>query len=137
MSLSALEQIKRHEGLRLKPYQCTAGKTTIGYGRNLDDVGVSEFEAELMLKHDIEAATSELHRALPFTRMMDGVRHDVLVNMVFNLGISRLLRFKKFIAQLETGNYATAAIEMIDSRWAAQVGARATELAQQMRSGTA
>jgi len=135
MSHELVEQLKRHEGLRWKPYKCTAGKTTIGYGRNLDDVGVSEIEAELMLKRDIANAEEDLHRTLPFTRMMDGVRHDVLVNMVFNLGISRFLRFKKFIAFLKRGEYLSASIEMLDSRWAKQVGKRAIELSGQMRDG--
>jgi len=133
--LSLVEQLKRHEGVRLKPYTDTVGKLTIGIGRNLDDVGISTDEAELMLKHDIEVAAKELHNALPFTRMMDGVRHDALVNMVFNMGISRFLKFKRTIKYLEDAEYDMAATEMLDSKWERQVGIRAIELSEQIRSG--
>ena len=133
--MSLINQLKRHEGLRLKPYRCTAGKLTIGIGRNLDDVGISEEEAEYLLRHDIEVATDELHGALPFTRLMDGARHDVLVNMVFNMGIARFLKFDRTIMYLEAANYAMASTEMLDSAWARQVGDRALELSNQMLTG--
>ena len=133
--MSLIEQLKRHEGVKLKPYIDTVGKLTIGIGRNLDDVGISMIEAEFMLKHDIQAAEFELHHALPFARVMDGVRHDALVNMVFNMGINRFLKFKKTIAYLENAQYDEAATEMLDSKWANQVGYRAIELSEQIRTG--
>ncbi len=55
-----IEQLKRHEGVKLKPYFCTQGKCTIGVGRNLEDVGISEEEAEMLLINDIERATDQL-----------------------------------------------------------------------------
>ena len=54
-----VEQIKKHEGLELKPYTDTVGKTTIGIGRNLDDVGITEREAEFLLMNDIGRANDE------------------------------------------------------------------------------
>ena len=59
-SEALIKMIKRHEGLRLKPYKCTAGKTTIGYGRNLTNVGISESEALIMLKADLEKAVKDV-----------------------------------------------------------------------------
>ena len=133
--MSLVNQLKRHEGLRLHPYRCTAGKLTIGVGRNLDDVGLSEEEAEYLLMNDIKVATDELYEALPFVKNMDEIRRNVLINMVFNLGISRFKKFRRTIMYLEAGNYAMASTEMLDSSWAKQVGDRALELSNQMLTG--
>jgi lysozyme len=131
--LSAM--LKMHEGLRLKPYLCTAGRTTIGYGRNLDDKGISADEAETLLANDIADVTESLARALPWTSQLDPVRYAVLVDMCFNLGLSRLLGFKKMIGHAQAGRYVDAANEMLDSVWARQVGGRATRLAWMMTKG--
>jgi len=130
-----INQLKRHEGVERKPYVDTVGKLTIGVGRNLDDVGLSDDEIEYLLSNDIKVASLELHMALPFTKLMDGVRHDALVNMVFNMGISRFKDFKKTIAYLERADYERASTEMMDSKWARQVGNRAKELSEQVRTG--
>ena len=133
--MNLIEQLKEHEGFRSKPYLCTAGKLTIGYGRNLDDVGISKDEAEELLMNDIRAATQELVRAYPFVDELDSVRFNCLVNMCFNLGISRLSKFKKMWAAIEAKQYRRASEEMLDSKWAKQVGVRAEELAYQMLTG--
>lgn len=125
----------RHEGLRLKPYRCTAGKLTIGIGRNLDDIGISEAEARLMLRNDIISAELQLQSSFPWFRRLDPLRQQILTNMAFNLGMPRLRRFRRMLANIERGDYERAADEMLDSRWAQQVKGRATELARWMRSG--
>lgn len=129
-----ISSVKRHEGLRLKMYKCTAGKNTIGYGRNLDDVGISADEAELMLKHDLENAEMDAKR-FPVFEKLNQVRKDVLIEMVFNLGYSRLCGFKKMFAALERKDYDEAANQMLDSKWARDVGERARTLAYFMRIG--
>ncbi|WOZ57849.1 endolysin [Shewanella phage ZP9] len=134
--MSLIEQLKRHEGLRLKPYKCTAGKLSLGYGRNLEDKGISEREAELMLSSDIHEVQDELSKRLPVYSKLNPARKDALVNMGFNLGVAGLLKFKKMISALELGNYNLAAAEMLDSRWASQVGQRSKELAEQIRTGS-
>jgi lysozyme len=128
-------QLIRHEGLRLTPYRCTAGKLTIGVGRNLDDNGISRDEAMTMLDNDIFASTQELYTRFPITLEMDHVRTLCLVNMLFNLGSSRLAKFKKMWAAIEQQDWEEAANQMLDSMWADQVGRRAVELADQMRTG--
>lgn len=133
--MSLISQLKRHEGYRQHPYQCTANKTTIAIGRNLDDVGISEQEAEYLLANDIKKAADALYRAFPFTRLMDAVRRDVLINMVFNMGIGGLKEFKQTMRYVELANYGPASVEMLDSAWARQVGNRALELSAQMRTG--
>jgi len=131
-----IEQLMRHEGYRQFPYKDTVGKLTIGVGRNLDDVGISEDEAAYLLDNDITVARHELLFAFPAFSQMQPVRQDALINMVFNMGITRFKGFKNMIAALVEQNYQLAADEMLDSKWARQVGSRADELAYQMRTNS-
>jgi len=128
------DQLIRDEGLRLKPYRDTVGKLTIGVGRNLDDNGITRDEAECLLHNDLARVYAELHHALP-DLSLDPVRGAVLGNMAFNMGIGRLLGFRKMLAALRVGDFAQAAVEMLDSDWATQVGSRAHRLARQMETG--
>ena len=128
------ELIAKHEGLRLKPYTDTVGKLTIGYGRNLDDNGISKYEAELMLVSDIEDVYRDLS-CFKWISDLNPAREAVIVDMVFNLGISRFKKFKKTIAHIAVGDYYLASIEMLDSKWAKQVGHRAIELSHMMKTG--
>lgn len=129
------KQLTLHEGVRLKPYRCTAGKLTIGIGRNLDDVGITQDEAMLMLRTDIARALSGVRTELPWFEQLDNIRQRVLVDMAFNLGIDGLLAFKQTLSAIATGDYDRAATEMLNSRWAGQVGERARRLARMMRTG--
>jgi len=124
-----VEQLIRHEGLNLKPYKCPSGKLTIGIGRNLEDRGITKEEALYLLYNDIDACIIDLYREVQWIRDLDGDKQEVLVNMCFNLGIGGLLKFRKFLSALESGNLKEARREMLDSRWAVQVGNRAIELA--------
>jgi len=127
------EQISRHEGLRLVPYRCTAGKLTIGYGRNLDDRGIREEEARVMLANDIAEVRAVLCLYLAWFATTHNTVQDVLVNMGINLGTSGLLKFKRTLAYLEAEQYNSAADEMLDSLWAKQVPNRAKELSDMIR----
>ncbi|MDD2601100.1 MAG: glycoside hydrolase family protein [Kiritimatiellae bacterium] len=130
------EQLVRHEGLRLKPYRCTAGKLTIGYGRNLDDCGISQTEAYVLLENDIQNCEKQLLDEIPdIYNQLDEVRKSVLLNMCFNLGINGLLGFKNTLAFVKAGDWERAANNMLVSRWAKQVGRRAIELSELMRKG--
>mgnify|MGYP001023309749 CR=1 FL=1 len=127
------KELIRDEGLRLKPYKDTVGKTTIGIGRNLDDVGISKDEAYLMLDNDIQRTSDSLDKNLPWWKTLDEVRQRVILNMAYNLGINSLLGFKNTLAAIQAGRYNDAADGMLASKWATQVGARATRLADMMR----
>lgn len=129
-----LDQLQRHEGLRLKPYRDTVGKLTIGYGRNLEDRGITEDEAGFMLDNDIDEVVAELER-MPLYLSLDSVRQVVLANMAFNLGLPRLLQFSRMLGALQEKHWDRAADEMLNSRWARQVGDRALELSEIMRRG--
>lgn len=124
----------RDEGLRLSVYRCSAGKLTIGYGRNLEDPGITEIEADVLLDHDIRRSLADLDRALPWWRGLTPDQQRGLANMCFNLGLTRLLGFKKMLAALEAGDGERAAEEALDSDWSAQVGKRAQRIAALYRS---
>lgn len=129
-----ISMLKRHEGLRLKPYHCSAGKLSIGFGRNLDDMGISEDEALYLLQNDIDACYSELN-VFHWFQELDQVRQEALVDMRFNLGLPRFLLFKKMIAKLMAKEYSQAAEEIVNSLYARQVGDRANELAYMIERG--
>jgi len=129
-----IAQLKRHEGLELMPYKCTSGKTTIGVGRNLEDIGITEEEAELLLLNDIGRVKQELVNDQWYMDL-DPVRKAVIENMSFNLGYPTLKKFQNMIAHISEGNFELASKEMLNSRWSKQVGQRSIELAEQMRTG--
>jgi lysozyme len=128
-------QLIRHEGLRLRPYIDTVGKTTIGVGRNLDDRGISESEALFLLDNDIDMSIDELRARFEWFDELSEVRQRVLVDMTVNLGMPKLLGFKRTLAAIKRGDYVAAAAGMMASRWATQVGRRAHRLAAMMREG--
>lgn len=123
------------EGKRARIYLDTEGNWTGGVGRNLSSRPFSEDEIALMLRNDIRTAEKDLDRFLPWWREMTEARQNVLANMCFNLGISRLLKFVKALDLMRASRYDAAAKEMLDSKWAKQVGARARRLAEVMRKG--
>ena len=128
------DQLILHEGLRLKPYRCTAGKLTIGVGRNLEDKGISHDEAMMLLRNDIAEVTAQLER-FDWFRALGPVRRKVLIDMAFNLGMGGLLGFQKMIEALKRADYEAAADEMVYSRWYRQVGERGRRLERMMRTG--
>lgn len=127
-------ELLRDEGLRLKPYRCSAGKLTIGVGRNLDDRGITEAEALVLLGNDIKAFWGHLVAALPWVATAPEAVQEVLANMCFNLGLGGLLGFRQTLAYLQARLYVDAAEEMLRSKWAGQVGARAERLAQKLKA---
>ena len=128
------EQIIEHEGKRLDLYLDSEGIETIGVGHNLKDKGISEAVCDLMLEEDIEEAITDADTFRWFEDLNDA-RRAVIVDMIFNLGLTRFSKFLKTIKFLENGLYGAAAKEMLRSRWADQVGRRAIRLSEQMRTG--
>lgn len=133
--MNLVDRLIKHEGLSLKPYRCPAGKLTIGVGRNLDDRGITKDEAMMMLQNDILACRKECYSSFFWFGEMDEVRQSVILEMCFNLGISRLKGFKKMLKACELKNYTLASQEMLSSLWASQVGNRAKKLADIMCKG--
>lgn len=156
-----IEQLKRHEGLRLAPYKCTQGYWTIGYGRNLETNGLSEDEQRLILGRTMpKASVIEYLQQHPLNEIQadellyndvanvedqlyeagllhghNEARQAVLINMCFQLGFAGLGRFTRTLHHVRCRQYDKAADEMLDSRWCMQTPARAKELSDQMRTG--
>ena len=129
-----VKQLKKHEGLVLKPYKCTANKLTIGYGHNIEDNGISLSCAEYILIEDIEEAKRNLYAVFTkdfFDDLCDK-RKIALIDMMFNLGLSKFLTFKKFIQAVKTENWNRASVEMIHSKAYTQAKRRYQLLAEQI-----
>lgn len=127
-------QLIRHEGLRLRPYEDSVGKITIGCGRNIEDAGISRQEADVLLDNDIDACINDLI-TFPWFVALDPVRQCALVDMRFNLGGQGFRKFVRMIHALEHGEYTRAAEHMLASKWAVQVKGRARRLAHMVKTG--
>lgn len=123
------------EGFRSKPYRDTVNVLTIGFGRNLDHVGISKLEAEVLLDHDLAAAEMQCKDAFPWFMALNDARQRAVVEMVFNLGLAGFSGFKRTIAAIVSHRYTDAASHLLESKWAGQVGARAHRIAETMRRG--
>ncbi len=131
------DQLRIHEGVRTHFYRCTSGLATIGVGRCIEEgsLGLSDDEIDYLLANDIKRCKQELV-ALSWFVDLDEVRQDALINLCFNLGLTRLLGFRNAMAAMAEGDYEKAADEFLDSRWATQVGQRAIEVTNMIRSGS-
>lgn len=126
----------KHEGMRLKPYEDVLTEDiTIGVGRNLDSIGLSEDEVLYLLDNDIQRCDRELLINFKWYPELCRTRQDAMINLCFNLGITRLRTFKKALAAMEAEDYNLAADEFLDSKWADQVGYRALEVSDMIRTG--
>lgn len=132
--MTLFDLIKKHEGLKLKPYKDSVGKLTIGIGRNLDDVGISEAEANQMCFDDIHKVEDQCMRELSFYSGLSDIRRMVIVDMVFNMGMETFKTFHNAISSLQGGDYELVALRMLESKWAQQVGDRAIELSYMMKN---
>ena len=149
-SAAFLAMLKRHEGAHLEggrhtAYLCPAGVLTIGWGHSLEarpvrglgpGSSISESEAESLLRADLAELAFLLDTRMTWWRGLGPARSAVIIDMAFNLGLSGLLGFRRMLAALRRNEFSEAAREMLDSRWAAQVGGRARELAAMMQSGS-
>ncbi len=123
------------EGKKLKPYQDTVGKWTVGIGHNLSDKGISEEACLLILDNDISEVEQQFENNFPSWEQLSDSRKLVILSMIFNLGLTKFLGFKRVIDAVNRNDFATASLEMLDSTWAKQVGKRAERLAKMMREG--
>jgi lysozyme len=129
------EMLILHEGLKLKPYRCPAGKLTIGVGRNLEDTGITEAEAMMLLDADVARCRAQLESCYKWFPELNETRQNVVISMVFNMGLARFNMFKKLIAAIDAENWDQAGEEMLASKWATQVGNRAILLSRMMKLG--
>ena len=126
-----LNEIKNDEGFMPNPYKDSLGIPTIGYGTKLP---LDKDEAELLLKHRFEKIKKELEQRVLFLKELDQQAQDILLNMAYNMGVPRLLGFKRMLKALNQKDYKRASDEMIDSKWYKQVGDRARRLVLKMHN---
>lgn len=145
-----ITRLKLHEGCSLTPYKCPAGKLTIGIGRNVDDNpltaeelrvvgdwkhGITREAAHYLCRNDIEHCIADLKKNLKWFDGLDKERKYALIDLCFNMGIRTLLTFKKTLASIAGGNYRTAAEQLLQSKYASQVGKRAKRIAILIETG--
>ena len=126
--------LKQDEGEELLPYKCSEGHLTIGIGHLLAN-GISREVSKIIFYEDFVKAQMDCWAKIPCYALLNEARRYVLANMCFNMGINRLLGFKKMLAALENQYYERAALEMMDSKWATQVKGRAARLKEIMIKG--
>ena len=132
-----IEQLRLHEGVRSKVYLCSEGYETIGVGRNVSEsgIGLSDDEIAYLLANDSARCEQEIAERFDWFDDLDPVRQDAIIDMAFNLGITRLSQFQNMLRALSESRFSDAATEALDSRWARQVGQRAQTVAEMIRTG--
>lgn len=126
-----IEMLRQEEGFSSVIYRCQANKLTIGYGRNLEDRGISKIEALMLLANDMRGILKQC-KTLSYWDNLSETRQIIVADMIFNLGFIGFKKFKKMNLALELGNYERAAGEMEDSKWFDQVYPRSKNLQKMM-----
>ena len=142
-----LESVKKHEGYRNKVYLDTLNKRTVGVGHlcveDFWEDGKEYEEKFLMdiLQKDLQGAIDKAEDLI--NNCPSGGKANIsddakilIIEMVFQLGGNGVSKFRKMwqALQQDPPDYAEASVQMLDSRWAKQTPARATEMAEQMRN---
>lgn len=137
--------LKAEEGLRLKAYKDSLGVWSIGYGANLKAMGLTDatasqmewtrFQAEDALRAEAAKAVTAVEAAFPWWGQLDPVRQAIIAAMVYQLGLTGLRGFKRFIAAIQAKDFQKAAAEMMDSKWARQTPNRAARAALMLKDG--
>ena len=139
MNIEALrEQLKTDEGVKYEIYKDHLGYPTLCIGHLIteddpehgepDGKEISEDRVNEVFESDVSKFVDEAKILFPYLDDLPEIAQQVIVNMAFNMGRPRLSKFKNFIAGVNDRDWVRAAEEMMDSRWADQVGARATRL---------
>lgn len=123
--MTLLERVLEHEGFKASPYQDTQGVWTIGHGLTY----LTEDESEFIVDCRLEDILERLHIEYDFEDQI----MDVLAEMVFQMGWTGVHKFRKMFAALDANDYALAADEMLDSKWATQTPNRARVLSDIVR----
>ena len=140
-----VEELIKDEGYKYEIYLDHLGYPTFGVGHLVletdeeygQPVGTPVSEERILecLNNDIDIVCKELDQNMTWWSELDDTRQRVLANMAFNLGLPRLGKFKKFLAAVQEQDWEKAAVEMMDSKWATQVGNRAVRLKEKMLNG--
>ncbi len=116
--MSLIDDIKKHEGFSSVVYKCTAGYDTIGYGKRITYLQVTEEQATEWLEEDLENLKYVLSAKYDWFLPAPQEVKDIVMNMNYQLGVSAFSKFKKTIQYIANKDYEGASIEMLDSKWA-------------------
>jgi lysozyme len=132
-----IQELKKDEGLRLRAYQDHLGVWTIGYGTNLQVLEVTEGWAERKLRERVDSIRRQADQ-LPVFTLLSSTRKDVILSMMYQMGVQGTLNFRNMWIALEMGDYDAAAAEMRDSQWwrDPKTRNRAERMAVRMETGT-
>lgn len=122
------------EGLILKSYTCPTGYTSVGVGRNLETNGITEEEAMYLLNNDITNVIKDLDKHWIAWRKLPITAQYVCIDVVFNMGINTWMSFRMTRSYMELNEWEKAGDELLNSKYAEQVGRRAIFNSEQLRS---
>ena len=126
--MSLLDRIKHHEGFRSRPYKCSQGHLTVGYGAAIKDLELDEDIAEMILMRKLDSLMNRIQKTFNWWRSAEDEVKNVVVEMCYQLGLSGFSKFRLTIDHLENKRYGKASAEMLLSKWAKQTPNRAIEL---------
>jgi lysozyme len=149
MAMTLNEFIERDEGRRAKMYHCSAGRRTIGVGRNMDanplppDIQaylgqhgyITEDMIDSLLEADIRHATADAKVIFPAFETFSQPRQWALISFIFQLGFTGAKRFTRSVNAINEGRWEDAANFMMQSLWAKQTPVRAKRITQIIRTG--
>ena len=134
------ERIKEHEGFVPRIYKDSLGFATIGYGHLVKEgeqweegKEYTKEQLEYVFDTDFEEAKKNAFSLIGDIELVDDAK-CVIIEMVFQLGIAGVGKFKAMWKALKENDYNTASLEMLDSRWAKQTPKRAEKLSAIMNS---
>jgi lysozyme len=147
-----LQRLMLNEGMRNKAYYDTKGKLTIGIGRNLDDNPLTQEEicyighnargkaitneqACYLCRNNIASVKADLDKYLPWWRDLNIDRQFVMIDLMYNLGLKTFMTFRKTLSSIAQGYYITAGDQLMQSKYAKQVGIRARRNAYALKTG--
>lgn len=124
----------KSEGYRTHLYKCPADKWTVGVGHNIEDRGLSPAAIAFILREDMDICENELRGSLMYWDDLPGVVQEALMDLCFNMGISRLMKFRNMLKHMESGEWNKASDELLRSVYAKQLPKRALENAELIKS---
>ena len=138
MTDKIIEMLRLHEGVEQYVYTDHLGYETIGVGRCIRKnvgLGLSDDEINYLLSNDVDRCVKELGASFSWFSALNEARRDAMINLCFQLGLTKLLKFKNFLASMQEGDYEAASTHLLDSLYARQTPARADEVAEIIVSG--
>ena len=143
------DEVKFEEGEKLKAYKDRNGIWSIGIGHNIEvdptlqpqlnhliAEGITQEQSQQLFATDMQKATADLDKHLPWWRQLDDIRQDAVVNIVFNRGINGFLAFHHTVDALQQKQYALAARNLLATKpWSTEIPERAKRIANQIETG--